>query len=349
MQHAPDDIGVKIEYASTLGAVGRHRQALDIVDEVLLQEPDNATALRVAGWLLTSLGRRSDAHPSYSRAAEVAPDDIDALTELASAQDETGRPAEALATLDRATTLKETAAAMALRSRVLSGLALWTDAIVAGERAVSLDPESAEGCGALGWAISHHLPVDAQRMHDVFRAAVGLDEQDEWVHKEFGDALLLLNRTDEARQAFLRAIELAAKKPSNDFSAHSSRAWCLFQLGRHREAAEAYSQAEPGHDSPVQLLMDMGLNALAASNEQEARSSYDRGLYLAARDPSPKLRGDLAVAVIDLRIAMQLGRLTEGPVIADLIGLVSAAFDKHPLPSGISARFGSSSQLQIAA
>jgi hypothetical protein len=95
--------------------------------------------------------------------------------------------------------------------------------------------------------------------------------------------------------------------------------------------------------------MDMGLNALAASNEQEARSSYDRGLYLAARDPSPKLRGDLAVAVIDLRIAMQLGRLTEGPVIADLIGLVSAAFDKHPLPSGISARFGSSSQLQIAA
>jgi len=331
-EYAPDDADIKIEYAIALGVAGQHRQALNVIDDMQLRAPDNAAGLRVAGWLLTMLGRPSDAVASYTRAVELTPDDFDALADLADALVAAKQPIEAMAMLDRAAAITETAAIAALRSQIFADLALWPDAIEAGERAVELDAGNIAGHNALGWAIAHHMPVDAQRMHDVFRTAVTLDSQ-----KELANALLLLKRTDEARDELLRAIDLALEKPSSDFETHWTRGWCLFQLGRHREAAEAYSQAESGLDSPVGLLMDMGLNSLVAGDEKQARTTYDRALSLAARNPSPAMRGDLAVAATDLHVTIQLGRLTEGPATRELIQLISDAFKKRPAPEGISS------------
>jgi tetratricopeptide (TPR) repeat protein len=331
-ERVPDDADVQIEYAIALGVAGRHRQALDVVDDVLLRAPDNATGLRVAGWLLTVLGRHSDAVMSYSRAVEVAPDDLDALVGLADALASDKRPIEAMSTLDRAAAVNETTDVAASRSRVFADLAMWTRAIAAGERAVELDPGNVLGVGALGWAIAHQQPVDAKRMHEVFQVAVGLDADDPWARKELGEALLLLRQTDEARIELLHAIDLSLGKPPTDFDAHWVRGWCLYLLGRHQEATEAYGQAEPGADSPVALAMDMGVNALVAGNEPEAQATYRRALSLAAKNPSLSLRGELATAVIDLRAAVELGWLTEGPLMSELIGTISAALQERPLP-----------------
>ena len=177
-ERVPDDADVQIEYAIALGVAGRHRQALDVVDDVLLRAPDNATGLRAAGWLMTVLGRHSDAVVSYSRALEIAPDDLDALIGLADALIADKRPIEAIAALDRASAIEETADVAASRSQVFADLAMWTAAIAAGERAVALDPRNVPGTGALGWAIAHHVPVNAKRMHEVFQTAVALDGED---------------------------------------------------------------------------------------------------------------------------------------------------------------------------
>ncbi len=334
-ERVPDDADVQIEYAIALGVAGRHRQALDVVDDVLLRAPDNATGLRAAGWLMTVLGRHSDAVVSYSRALEIAPDDLDALIGLADALIADKRPIEAIAALDRASAIEETADVAASRSQVFADLAMWTAAIAAGERAVALDPRNVPGTGALGWAIAHHVPVDAKRMHEVFQTAVALDGEDPWARRELGEALLLLRQTDEARVELFHAIDLSLTKPPSDFGAHWTRGWCLYQLGRHQEAAEAYGQAEPGAESPVALAMDLGLNTLVAGNEREAQAAYNRALSLAARDRSLSLRGDLATAVFDLRTAIELGWLTEAPLTSQLIGKISDALQARPLPKGM--------------
>jgi tetratricopeptide (TPR) repeat protein len=333
----PENADVAIEYATALGVAGHHRQALAVLDDVLLRDPDNVVGLRVAGWLLTLLGRKSDAVASYSQAAELTPHDPAVLAELADALQGNGQPAEALAALDRAAAGGETADVAAVRSRLFAALALWEVAVAAAERAVALDPRNYAALAALGWAIAHHSPVDAARMTDVFRdAATAPGAEAAWARRELGRALLLLGRADEAREELLRALDLLDGRPPYDFDSLWARGWCLYLLGRHSEAAEAYSQAEPGLDSPLGLLLDSGLNALSAGDEPKARAEYERAISLTARNPAPLMRGMVASGIRDIGDAIELRWVAEGPVTTELVRSLSAALEACPLPPGIS-------------
>ena len=153
---------------------GRYAEALPLLEGVLAQRPESIQALFLYGAAQERLGQREEAVEAFERLLEVEPDHPPALNYLGYMWVEEGQH------LDQALHLIQ--------------------------RAVAFSPDNGAYVDSLGWAFYKLGHYQEAKLH--LEWAARLVPDDPTIHDHLGDLYLVLEETEQAKQAFRKAIDL---------------------------------------------------------------------------------------------------------------------------------------------
>jgi tetratricopeptide (TPR) repeat protein len=246
------------------------QQALEILEELLGERPQDAAALAAQGQAYRVLERYPEAIASFRQALDVNPSTTWFLGEFAEALRRMEEYDEALAMIDRALAEQgQTAWNVGTRGQILNSLGDTPAALEALTRAVELEPDLAWAQNDIGYILSARAEYEPALVHfnaalehgaepfalagkgqvlrvlgrsaeaiEVLEQAVELNPNVAWFHAERGEVLRTMERFAEALKELNRALEL---EPGNSW-AMASFAGALYGAERYDEALEQLNQ-----------------------------------------------------------------------------------------------------------
>ena len=213
-------------------------QALHVLQQFLIQDPRDFTALHGAGVISSQMGHHEEALGFLARAISIQPNNFAAHYNRGKALQQINRREDALASYDRALSLKQDFIdAYSNRGIVLHDLHRYNEALASYDKAISLNPNA---------SILYNGRGNVLRAMKRYREA--LDSLDLAIHYEpdffkayLNRAITLkdLNRYAEAAASYKRAIELNP----NDAEAHVGFGIFLVEMNRQAEALDYFNQA----------------------------------------------------------------------------------------------------------
>jgi Flp pilus assembly protein TadD len=237
--------------------------------------PRNAAVLQLFALVELRRGNHDEARAKFARALEISPEDPELLANYGSFLAEAGRHGQAGEMLRRALSLSPG------NPQVATNLVL---ALHAGGDAQGAADELRSACARF----PRHAPLQQAR-RDIARARADMSEiaaasgmlaalapADAGAQAAFGEALLRLNRDDEARAAFERWVELAPADPA----AHDSLGVALQKLGRFEAAIGAHFRALERRPSDGRIMMNIGAALDRAGKSAEAEAILRRAAQL---------------------------------------------------------------------
>jgi tetratricopeptide (TPR) repeat protein len=285
---------------------------------------------------LVRTGRRAEAEMTYLRALSLAPDDVEALRNLAALRTELGKPELAVEAMTRLQRLRpnDPGANFNLGSALLQ-IGRAKDAVSALRRAVLLKPNFAEAQYSLGVALAqlgdHDGAIEAYanalRSEPEHTAALIKICDEHMVHGDWSAAL------DVAETTVRRFPEQA--------NAHYVKGGLLALMGRLDRAEEATREAlrlDPAHAG---AFGNLGVIAAAKQDHAKAVSEFRRAL---------ELNPDMQEVRLGMTFSMlSLGDYEQGWAQHELsrsIGVLAyrkkepVIWDGKPLPHGTLTLFG---------
>ncbi|MCE2557673.1 MAG: tetratricopeptide repeat protein [Acidobacteria bacterium] len=260
---------------------GRYEQAIDAVNRALSLNPDSpqiATFHFLLGRASREAGRLRTAEQSLLRAAELTPDETEALRALATLYLRMGRLDDARAIAARAEQIKPgSPATLHTRAEVLRRQRRYDEAIAAYREALEIDSKSASVHAGLGLAL-FELQRHEEAIGSLERALTidpDLPEASS-MHRVTGQALQELGRLEAAVTRFERALELEPR----DAVALDHLAFIRFNEGRHEEALGLYRALIETEDGNATAHGNMGITLLNLGGYAEAVQSLERSLAL---------------------------------------------------------------------
>jgi tetratricopeptide (TPR) repeat protein len=244
-------------------------------------------------------GKLVEAEQICRQALAVQPNLFEAVHLLALVQAARGDTTAALASYDRALTMRPDAAdALSNRGLVLHQLERFEEALASYESALALRPGFAQALFNRGNALQA-LERHNEALTSYDRAlAVRPDYAKALANR--GLSLHVLSRHEEALASYDRAL---AVLPDNA-EALASRGLTLQALTRHEEALASYDRALAVRPDYAKALADRGHTLVALKRFAAALASYQRALEL--RPDDAEVHYGLGVVLV------ALGRLAEG-------------------------------------
>lgn len=188
--------------------------------------------------LLLQQSRYADAEKAARQALHENPNDIQALSILASCLAALDRAEEALKTVERAIALAPSAPELLYqRAYVLYLLQREPEALRQVNEAIRLDPTEADH-----FALRAELLLKMKKYEDALSAAnegLALDPENSFCLNVRASALMRLKRADEALETIATSLE---NEPENSYT-HTNFGWSKLENGRHREALEHFKEA----------------------------------------------------------------------------------------------------------
>jgi tetratricopeptide (TPR) repeat protein len=210
---APNAAQTLLERGRALGAVGRHAEALDALDQALRLQPGLVPAHEARAEALMGLGRPKDSLAAIEEILGLEPGRGVAWSYRGALLQLLGRTDEALVSFDRAIELDpQFLEAHVSRGMVLDDLERFEESVVAWSSAAAVRPDLPDPRGRLAFALGrcgrHEEELAA------LDAALALGSQDFLVRKNRGLCLLQLGRYEEAWPVFeLRKVEHPERYP----------------------------------------------------------------------------------------------------------------------------------------
>jgi tetratricopeptide (TPR) repeat protein len=281
------------EQAIALQRAGRFAEAERVYADVLQRDPADSDVLHRQGVIALETGRYARAAELIGRALALKPS-VAAYVHCGAALRRLGRPAEAVASFDRAIAL-EPACIEAHNNRgiALQVLKRPAEALASFERALALQPQSAELHNNRGNILRHlgRLP-DALASYE---RALALQPNLAAAHNNRGLTLQSLRRYPEAAASYRRALELEPQLAE----AHNNLGTVLYQLGQPAAALESCRRALELQPELRGVHSNLGSALRDLERPEEALAQYD----LAVRQEPQQadhhcLRGN---ALLDLR------------------------------------------------
>ena len=187
--------------------LGRGQKALESLDKVLMERPDDAQALSDRGGILYALRRLEGAVASYDHALAVQPDHVEALSNRGGILHALARYEEALVNCDQALTLEPGhAEALSNRGNALHQLKRFEEAVASYDRALIARPDYAEALSNRGNTLHELRRFEAALAS--YQQALALEPDYPTAYNNIGSALKELGRLDEARQSYIRALDI---------------------------------------------------------------------------------------------------------------------------------------------
>ena len=247
---------------------------------VLQEDPRQALALRYRAMAFQVAGRHEAAMADMATLARQGPLGLEDLVLLAETQRLARKPAQALATLDRADTLDPRAPEPSLiRARVLRSMRRPTDARVSLERALAAVPGQIEALRGLA-----ELDLEEGALASAgtrLEAIVANDAGDVGALVRLGVVRVRTGHLDEALSLFQRGVALAP----HDAEALLDLAGALAKAGRPAEAVPLFERAiEAGGPTSV-ALNGLGFARLESGDTAGALKALRQSLSLEPRQP----------------------------------------------------------------
>ena len=203
----PDHAVVRNLLWAIMSALGRHREALELVLHAVATEPGNAAYHCDLGVIYRELGRFDEAVASHSRALALSPGSPEIHLKLADALHASGRLDDATTHLRNAIALRpDYASAHNNLGNVLMDQKQWAQAIHSYRCALAIVPDSALSHVNLGRALLKAGRIEDA--HAISRRAVELQPDFADAHNILGCALSEKELLAEAIAEFRHAIEL---------------------------------------------------------------------------------------------------------------------------------------------
>jgi predicted O-linked N-acetylglucosamine transferase (SPINDLY family) len=260
-------------------SAGNFLRAEHLCRAFLHAQPNDYEALSLLGIITAQTGRAAESVGLLRRASEVRPDDPVAHSNYGNALRVLQRPAEALAAYERALSLKSAYAdAHYNRGTVLRDLKRDEEAVKAFGRALRCNPQHLAAYNNRGNALR-----DLGRLEEALQdydQALRLQPEYAKAHANRGNVLRDLKRYDHALASYARALQLNPAYAEG----YNNQGVALRACNRPLEALASYERAlalEPdyaeAHYNRGNVLQDLKRFA-------EALASYERGLQLKPED-----------------------------------------------------------------
>ncbi|MBC8750745.1 MULTISPECIES: tetratricopeptide repeat protein [Paraburkholderia] len=285
-------------HGAALTGVGRHREALAVLDDALRLDPAHAAANAARGDALLALKLPDDALIAYERALEREPGLAAAWSKRGEALRALGRPADALISLDRALRIDSNDPATYVeRGHALRALARYEEALHCYRLAMVIrgkTPELVFWCGVV--------------LTESGRIAEALACLDEGLVIAPDDGQLLyascvaLDLLHERDELLRRCDQLLARNPDN-VAAWVGRGNALLGLDRHIEASGSYAEALARMPEHIDALRNRAAALRGLGDMEAALAHYDRALSITG--PHAELLYNRALAL------QQLGRFDD--------------------------------------
>lgn len=243
VQENPDDPDAHLLLGSALSLIPRRERAIESLLRALELRPQHAQSHATAGMAFARLGERDVAASVFERAISLNPALGDAHLNLAlilaGQEDYEGAARHMAEALELETDVSARARLRFLNGQLMVALGRVDDAVGEFERSLELESGSGEVHLALGMAQKTLLREDDA--FPAFRKAVELAPQNPEAHYQLG---LELQRRGDAGAAADRFLEANRLRPSDQSVVYNlSRA--LHQAGRHEESKRY--RGELGH------------------------------------------------------------------------------------------------------
>ena len=234
VQENPDDPDAHLLLGSALSLIPRRERAIESLLRALELRPEHAQSYATAGMALARLGERDVAASVFQRAISLNPALGDAHLNLAlilaGREDYEGAVRHMAEALELETEVSARAHLRFLNGKLLVELGRVEDAVGEYERSLELDSGSGEVYLALGMA--HKTLLREDDAFPAFRRAVELASQNPEAHYQLG---LELQRRGDAGAAADRFIEANRLRPSDQPVVYNL-ARALHQAGRLEES-----------------------------------------------------------------------------------------------------------------
>ena len=238
------DEGFALAYAgmgTALYGTRRHAEALAALARALALQPDlpgKGALLLHMGRAARELGRSDEAAAHFQRAAELDPDSLEPLLELARLRFRQGRSGE-------------------------------------GDRILQRVRESRSGDPAAVHTIAEALRAEARFEEAVasYRAALRIDADYAPAHAGLGIALFQSERYEEAIEALQRALALQVDLPIAGSSLHVFLGRAALELGRP-DAADHFARALRSHPHDREALDHLAMTRFGQQRYEEALALY---------------------------------------------------------------------------
>jgi Flp pilus assembly protein TadD len=240
-----------ISLSKALLSAGRAAEAGEVMQELVLLQPDNAVFYLQLGVAAYYQKKYGEAQTCFRKAIELDPAFANAYSNLGGVLSDQGKHSEAEAVLRKAIDLKpDSAEANVNLGNALTRLQRYGEAEAAYRKAIELKPDSAEAHCNLSGALK------GQQRHEeaeaACRKAIALKPDFGFAYNNLGGALSAEGKHGEAAAAFQKAIDL-----------DPSSANAYYNLGSLRMVQDKLGEAEAAYRKAIDLKPD---NPLAYTN-----------------------------------------------------------------------------------
>jgi len=256
-----------------LAQAGRYLELERGARQFVSEQPGSGPGWKLLGLALWQQGK--DALSALERAADLLPDDPEALSNLGNALRRSGRIEHAAASHRQALAIDPNyAEAHNGLGTVLRDLGRLEEAASRFRQAATLKPDFATASVNLGGALLGLGRLEQAAVS--YRRALRSNPNSVAAQTGLGTVLMALDRPEDARVCFQRAVE----RTPDSADAHHNLGNALLAVGQHADAARCYQHALALNPEAVASHCNLGSALRDLGQLDEAATSYRQALAL---------------------------------------------------------------------
>ena len=228
----------KIESIIELFSSGHIREALNTVQTLISQHPNEALLHNISGVCYKATGQQEMAVQSFKRAVEIKSDFADAHYNLGLTLQELNQLDDAVKSYSKALTIKpDYAEAYNNLGVTLKDLDQLEEAVKCYEKALIIKPDYPEAHNNLGNALKNLGRLS--KAVECFERMLTIDPDNAEGHNNLGNTLYVLGQPNAAGKSYMKALAIEP-----DYAeAHNNLGITLNELGRFEDAEASYNRA----------------------------------------------------------------------------------------------------------
>ena len=273
--NTPNDLNIKINSIIELHSSGNISEALDAVQTLISQHPNESLLYNISGVCYKATGQLEMAIKCFEEAVKLKPNFADANYNL-------GLTLQDLNQLDAA--IESYQATLGLQKSyfkahnnlgiIYKELGQMGDAVKSYKKAIDLQPNFAEAHNNLGTTLQEMGQLDEAA--NCYERALVIQPDYIEVHNNLGNTLNLLGQTDEALNSYKQALSI-----NPDYAdAHNNLGIIHHEMGQLDEAIKCYEKTIAINPENAEAHNNLGVTLNKLTQFHEAINCYEQALAI---------------------------------------------------------------------
>jgi len=273
--NTPTDLNIKINSIIELHSSGHISEALDAVQTLISQHPNESLLYNISGVCYKATGQLEMAIKCFEEAVKLKPNFADAHYNLGLTLQDLNHLDAAIesyqATLDLQKSYFKAHNNLGI---IYKELGQMGDAVKSYKKAIDLQPNFAEAHNNLGTTLQEMGQLDEAA--NCYERALDIQPDYIEVHNNLGNTLNLLGQTDEALNSYKQALSI-----NPDYAdAHNNLGIIHHEMGQLDEAIKCYEKTITINPENAEAHNNLGVTLNKLTQFHEAINCYEQALAI---------------------------------------------------------------------